>query len=71
MNVAGNTLTYDKRISVGGYTKPSHSAGASIRVNDVADIINEMSDNIDNFGFVTQVAGTQTVKVWGGIFNNG
>lgn len=71
VNVSGNTLTYDKRISVGGYTKPSHSAGASIRINDVADIINEMSDNIDNFGFVTQVTGTQTVKVWWGIFNNG
>lgn len=30
-----------------------------------------MSDNIDNFGKVAGIAGTQTVKVWGGIFNNG
>lgn len=70
VNVAGDVLTYDKRIPVGGYVKPAHAAGASIRINDVADIINEMSENIDNFGKVSPIAGTQTVKVWGGIFNN-
>lgn len=70
VNVAGDVLTYDKRISVGGYVKPTHASWASIRVNDVADIINEMSENIDNFGKVAVIAGTQTVKVWGGIFNN-
>jgi len=54
-NITGNTLTFNKRIPVGGYVKPSHPAGASIRVNDVADIINDMSSNIDNFGFIQQI----------------
>lgn len=71
VNTTGDILTYDKRISVWGYVKPTHIAWASVRVNDVADILNEMSDNIDNFGKVAGIAGTQTVKVWGGIFNNG
>lgn len=71
VNIAGDVMTYDKRISVGGYVKPSHAAWASIRMNDVADILNEMSDHIDNFGDIAQIEGTQTVKVWWGIFNNG
>lgn len=71
VNTAWDVLTYDKRISVWGYVKPTHAAGASIRVNDVADILNEMSDNIDNFGDINQIDGTQTVKVWWGVFNNG
>lgn len=71
VNTAWDVLTYDKRIPVWGYVKPAHTAGASIRVNDVADILNEMSDNIDNFGDINRIDGTQTVKVWGGVFNNG
>ncbi len=71
INTSGDTLTYDKRIPVWGYVKPTHAAWASIRVNDVADILNEMSDNIDNFGDINQIDGTQTIKVWGGVFNNG
>jgi len=44
--------------------KPAHTFGASIRINDVADIINDMSESIDNFGLISQIDGTQTVKVW-------
>lgn len=71
VDITGDVMTYDKRISVGGYVKPAHAAGASIRMNDVADILNEMSDNIDNFGDINQIDGTQTIKVWWGVFNNG
>lgn len=70
VNVSWDTLTYDKRISVGWYVKPAHTFGASIRINDVADIINDMSESIDNFGLISQIDGTQTVKVWWGVFNN-
>lgn len=70
VNTAWDVLTYDKRIPVWGYVKPAHTAWASIRVNDVADILNEMSDNIDNFGDINQISGTQTISVWWGVFNN-
>ena len=70
VNTTGDILTYDKRISVWGYVKPTHIAWASVRVNDVADILNEMSDNIDNFGDINQISGTQTISVWWGVFNN-
>lgn len=71
VNVSWNTLTYDKRISVGSYVKPAHTAWASIRINDVADIINEMSENIDNFGEINAIDWTATIRVWWGVFNNG
>lgn len=71
VNVSWNILTYDKRISVGSYVKPSHAAWASIRINDVADIINEMSENIDNFGEINAIDWTATIRVWWGVFNNG
>lgn len=70
VNTTGDVLTYDKRISVWWYVKPSHSWGASLRINDAADILNEMSDNIDNFGDINLIEGTQTIKVWGWVFNN-
>ena len=55
VNITGSTCTYDLRIPVNGYVKPSHSGGASVRINDVADIINDMALHIDTFGYTERV----------------
>lgn len=69
-NITGDVLTFDKRISVGGYIKPAHASGASVRVNDVADVVNDLSDNVDTFGRVLKSTTAEAIIVSGGYFNN-
>ena len=71
-NITGNVCTYNLRIPVNGYSKPSHSWWASVRINDVADIINDISNHIDTFGYVERITGTQTINVeWWNYNGNG
>ena len=68
-NVNGSTLTYDLRISVGGYNKPTHVWGASFRINDVSELVNDIGLHVDNCGFTEKISGTQTIVVNGGNVN--
>ena len=66
VDVSGNVLTYDRRVSPQGMQE--HLAGIAVQVNDVAEIHNWASANSDDFGFVEKASQgtTLNVKCYGG-----
>jgi hypothetical protein len=62
-NVAGKILTWDKRVSPNGAL--NHAAGSSVQLNDAAEILNYLAQNVDDFGSCEVTSGL-SVKVRGG-----
>lgn len=65
-DLTNKVVYFDKRGGPNG--KQIHYANASIQINDVAEAVNMLSENIDNFGFVEYVNGSspKAVKVYWG-----
>ena len=63
--VDGYRCYFDKRISVGGNGKQTHISSSSVRINDVAEYINDLSEFVDTFGYSEQLTDT-TFIVHGG-----
>lgn len=64
--VDGNTVYFDQRGTPTG--KFQHNSGAKVQINEIAEFINYLSANVDDFGFVEKGTTAGTVNVRGGVY---
>jgi hypothetical protein len=62
-SVSNKTVTWDKRVSPNGAF--NHPSGSSVQLNDVAEMLNYLAQNTDDFGWC-EVSSNLNVKVRGG-----
>ena len=61
-DLTNKTLYFDKRFSYPN-GKKTHGAGSSVQLNDVAEFVNALSENVDTFGHCEKVNGASPAAV--------
>lgn len=67
VDLTNKTLYFDLRLAYPAGPQ-SHEAGDSVQLNDMAEMVNAIGANVDNFGYTESVSGAspEAAKVYGG-----